>query len=215
MAVMSFCLQRVVWWTLAVLWDIHHSSWAILSPTKSWLKLNFGQRQKNTPLVYTCCPKRWRTNMFSILLSVELELVNIVWLETDQAGLLYPWLWKRATVNFIKTVVLEINLPQLWLFHFTRFHRDEILSEGPCNLQYIILLWLRGKIMELVLCDHKPKVVHVCLKRKLLSLKSEVRVTVFSILWYFTNILKFLFLFSLMRKLPGFIWAILESRWPR
>lgn len=44
---------------MAVPWDIHHLSWVTLSQTRSWLRLNFGRRQVNTKLVFTCCPRRW------------------------------------------------------------------------------------------------------------------------------------------------------------
>lgn len=96
MAVMSFCLLRDVLWTLDVLWVILPLLWAIHSPTKSWLRLNSGQRLSNTQSVFTCFQRRY----------CSLNFVSLAF--SGKPGVMG---WQGSPHYFCVTRILYFSLP--------------------------------------------------------------------------------------------------------
>ena len=96
MAVMSFCLLRDVLWTLDVLWVILPLLWAIHSRTKSWLRLNSGQRLSNTQSVFICFQRRY----------CSLNFVSLAY--SGKPGVMG---WQGSPHYFCVTRILYFSLP--------------------------------------------------------------------------------------------------------
>ena len=98
MAVMSFCLLRDVLWILVVLWVILPLLWAIHSPTKSWLRLNSGQRRTNIQSVFTCFQRRY--------CKISLNFVSLAF--SGKPGVMG---WHGSPHYFCVKTILYFSLP--------------------------------------------------------------------------------------------------------